>query len=435
MTGVEQLAVVAAGFGAGVLTSTVGVASLLSFPVLVAVGLPPVVANASNTVGMTPAGLSGSFGYRRELREHPRVTATVVATCMVGSIVGATLLLALPPGVFEAVVPWLILFTCVLVGAQPRISSRLRQRQRADSVEQRTSMSPIITVFAALTGVYGGYFGAGSGVMMLAVLGLGLDIELRVTNALKTLAVLAANLVAAVIFIFAANLEWAAVGLLAIGSVVGGYVGAHIGRRLPLALSQLDCRRRCHRQRSDAALTPAKQRSGAPICGGIDAAAPATTRSWTSRPGAVSGSLRITEQGEVIAAKYAEPRIAYGNLETLVAATLESTLLDVEGLGDAAGAVVRGARRPRGPGPACICRIGRPDTTPGFVEYFKASTPVSEIGSLNIGSRPTSRRPTTSIADLRAIPWVLAWGQSRVMLPGWYGTEPRSGTDRRGPGK
>ena len=236
MTGVEQLAVVAAGFGAGVLTSTVGVASLLSFPILVAVGLPPVVANATNTVGMTPAGLSGSFGYRRELSEHPRVTATVVATCMVGSVAGATLLLALPPGVFEAVVPWLILFTCVLVGAQPRISSWLRRRQGADLVESRTTMSPITIVFAVLTGVYGGYFGAGSGVMMLAVLGLGLDIELRVTNALKTLAVLAANLVAAVIFIFAANLDWAAVGMLAIGSVVGGYVGAHIGRRLPPAL-------------------------------------------------------------------------------------------------------------------------------------------------------------------------------------------------------
>ena len=216
MTGLEQLAVLAAGFGAGILTSTVGVASLLSFPVLLAVGLPPVVANASNTVGMTPAGLSGSFGYRRELREHPRVTATVIATCMVGSIGGATLLLALPPGVFEAVVPWLILFTCVLVGAQPRISAWLRRRQGTGLVEPRTSMSPLSTVFATLTGVYGGYFGAGSGVMMLAVL--------------------AANLVAAVIFIFAADLEWAAVALLAIGSVVGGYVGAHIGRRLPPAL-------------------------------------------------------------------------------------------------------------------------------------------------------------------------------------------------------
>jgi phosphoenolpyruvate carboxylase len=137
-------------------------------------------------------------------------------------------------------------------------------------------------------------------------------------------------------------------------------------------------------------------------------------------PGAVTGSLRLTEQGEVIAAKYAEPRIAHRNLETLLAATLEATLLDVEGLGDAAGPAYEvldelAAR-------AQLAYAELVHQTPGFVDYFKASTPVSEIGSLNIGSRPTSRKPTTSISDLRAIPWVLAWSQSRVMLPGWYGT-------------
>ena len=97
MTGLEQLAVLAAGLGAGILTSTVGVASLLSFPVLVAVGIPPVVANASNTVGMTPAGMSGSFGYREELRAHPKVTAMVVLTCAIGAVIGAFLLLGLDP--------------------------------------------------------------------------------------------------------------------------------------------------------------------------------------------------------------------------------------------------------------------------------------------------------------------------------------------------
>jgi phosphoenolpyruvate carboxylase len=137
-------------------------------------------------------------------------------------------------------------------------------------------------------------------------------------------------------------------------------------------------------------------------------------------PGVVNGSLRLTEQGEVIAAKYAEPELAQRNLESLLAATLESTLLDVEGLGDTAE-----------PAYAVLDEIAvlaqrayaeLVHDTPGFVEYFMASTPVSEIGSLNIGSRPTSRKPTASIADLRAIPWVLAWSQSRVMLPGWYGT-------------
>ncbi len=236
MTGLETVAVLIAGLGAGVMTSTVGVASLLSFPVLVAVGLPPVVANASNTVGMTPGGLSGSFGYRAELREHPRVTAAVIATCAAGSVAGAVLLLALPPGVFEAIVPWLILFTCVLVGISPRLSRWLRRSHDGVEPEARTRMSPITTLFATLTGVYGGYFGAGSGVMMLAVLGLGVDLEFRIINALKTLAVLAANVVATVIFVAVADLDWTAVGVLATGSIIGGYVGARIGRRLPPAL-------------------------------------------------------------------------------------------------------------------------------------------------------------------------------------------------------
>ena len=137
-------------------------------------------------------------------------------------------------------------------------------------------------------------------------------------------------------------------------------------------------------------------------------------------PGAVNGSLRITEQGEVIAAKYAEPQIAHRNLETLLAATLEATLLDVEGLGDAAGPAYEVLDDVAARAQRAYSELVH--ETPGFVEYFKASTPVSEIGALNIGSRPTSRKPTTSISDLRAIPWVLAWSQSRVMLPGWYGT-------------
>jgi phosphoenolpyruvate carboxylase len=137
-------------------------------------------------------------------------------------------------------------------------------------------------------------------------------------------------------------------------------------------------------------------------------------------PGAVNGSLRLTEQGEVIAAKYAEPRIAHRNLESLIAATLESTLLDVEGLGDAAGPAYGVLDEL-----AVLAQRSYSELvheTAGFVEYFEQSTPVSEIGALNIGSRPAMRKATKSISDLRAIPWVLAWSQCRVMLPGWYGT-------------
>jgi uncharacterized membrane protein YfcA len=230
-----MLAVLGTGLVAGILTSTVGVASLVSFPILLAVGLPPVVANASNTVGLVPAGVSGSIGYRAELREHPRIAWAVVITCAVGAAGGAALLLALPSSVFEAVVPWLILFTCLLVGVQPWVARWLRSRGGED-VGPRTRMGPVTTFFALLTGVYGGYFGAGSGVMMVAVLGLGLDIDLRVVNALKTLAIFAGNVVAGLIFVAVADLDWRAIALLATGSVVGGYVGARVGRRLPPTL-------------------------------------------------------------------------------------------------------------------------------------------------------------------------------------------------------
>jgi uncharacterized membrane protein YfcA len=160
----------------------------------------------------------------------------VLATCAGGAVLGAALLLALPATVFEAVVPWLILFTCLLVGAQPTVSRWVRRRHGATPPAPRTRMSPVTTFFATLTGVYGGYFGAGSGVMMVAVLGFGLDLDLRIVNALKTLAVMSANVVASLIFVVVADLDWAAILLLASGSVVGGYVGSHIGRRLPSGL-------------------------------------------------------------------------------------------------------------------------------------------------------------------------------------------------------
>ncbi|MGZ8179718.1 phosphoenolpyruvate carboxylase [Williamsia sp. SKLECPSW1] len=137
-------------------------------------------------------------------------------------------------------------------------------------------------------------------------------------------------------------------------------------------------------------------------------------------PGAVQGALRITEQGEVIAAKYAEPVLARRNLETLVAATLESTLLDVEGLGDDATSAYSDLDEIAGLARTAYSALVH--DTPGFVEYFTTSTPLSEIGALNIGSRPASRKQTEKISDLRAIPWVLSWTQCRVMLPGWYGT-------------
>lgn len=234
MTGVESLLILAAGLVAGILSSTVGVASLVSFPALVAAGLPPVLANVSNTIGMTPAGLSGSFGYRRELRAHPGITVAMLATCAVGGVLGAALLLSLPSQVFEFVIPWLILFTCLLVGLQPFVKRWVRERRGDDERSgPRNRLGPVTAGFATLTGVYGGYFGAGAGVMMMAVLGFGTDLEFRIVNALKTLALLSSNLVATAIFLVVAQIDWPSVLTLAAGSVVGGFVGAKIGNRLP----------------------------------------------------------------------------------------------------------------------------------------------------------------------------------------------------------
>ncbi|MBL0749769.1 sulfite exporter TauE/SafE family protein [Nocardioides baculatus] len=239
MTPVEALLVLVTGLGAGILSSTVGVASLLSFPVLVALGLPPVVANVSNTLGMIPAGLGGVVGYRAEVKEAGRIAYVIVLVCAVGAVAGAALLLGLPPGVFEAVVPYLILFTCLLVGAQPRIAVWLRarhERQHGEQLAERRHMSPATTFFATITGVYGGYFGAGAGVMMVAVLGLGTDLELRVVNGLKTLSLMVGNIVAGLIFVVVADPRWDVAAVLAAGSLVGGYVGARIGRKLPDAV-------------------------------------------------------------------------------------------------------------------------------------------------------------------------------------------------------
>ncbi|MGG5258282.1 sulfite exporter TauE/SafE family protein [Phycicoccus avicenniae] len=235
MEAAQVVAVLAAGLVAGVLTSTVGVASLVSFPVLVAVGLPPVVANTSNTLGMAPAGVSGSFGYRRELREAPALTRVVLVTSALGAVGGAALLLGLPGSVFEVVVPWLVLGTSLLVGVQPRLRAWVARRAGGPAADP-SSVSRGTRVAAVLTGVYGGYFGAGSGVMLLAVLGLGTAVEFRILNALKTFGVMVANLVAAVVFVLVAPVDWSAVLLLAAGSVVGGYVGSHIGRALPEAV-------------------------------------------------------------------------------------------------------------------------------------------------------------------------------------------------------
>jgi uncharacterized membrane protein YfcA len=231
-----MLAVVGAGLGAGIVVTAIGAGSLVSFPILLAVGINPLVANVSNTVGLVPGGLSGTWGYRSEMTGYPHLVRRVAITSVLGSLAGAVLLLAFPPGAFEAVVPYLVLFAATLVGIQPFVSAALRRRAERRGVvitSDRETMGPKLTAVSSVIGAYGGYFGAGQGVMLVAFLALGLDVPLQTINAVKNLAILAANVAATVVFVFVAPLDWLVVALIAVGSIVGGWIGAHLGRRLP----------------------------------------------------------------------------------------------------------------------------------------------------------------------------------------------------------
>jgi uncharacterized protein len=219
------LAIAGAGLAAGTINTIVGSGSLITFPTLLALGYAPVVANVSNTVGLVTGSISGAIGYRRELEgQAPRVRVLGVAS-VVGGLTGGLLLLALPASVFENVVPALILMACVLVALQPRLAARDR-RPRAHGGPWL-----FMTVFA--TGVYGGYFGAAQGVILIALLGIFLDDDLQRLNALKNVLAALVNGVAAVLFILVADVDWAVAGLLAAGAICGGQLGARIGRRIP----------------------------------------------------------------------------------------------------------------------------------------------------------------------------------------------------------
>ena len=226
----EAVLVVLAGLGAGTINAVVGSGSLITFPTLVWVGLPPVVANVSNTVGLVPGAASGAWGYRRELAGQRGRLMRLGAGTLTGSVVGAILLLVLPPGVFAAVVPALILLACLLVVIQPWLVRRLADRPRGHHG------GPLVWLAIFATGMYGGYFGAAQGVLLIAVLAVGLDETLQRANAAKNVLGGLANLVAGVLFIVLADVNWAAAGLVAAGATVGGLLGARVGRRLAPAV-------------------------------------------------------------------------------------------------------------------------------------------------------------------------------------------------------
>ena len=208
----------------------VGSGSLLTFPVLLAVGYSPLVANVTNTVGIVFGTASGVVGYRRELAGQGKRIAGLALPSAGGALVGALLLLALPETVFHRVVPALVLFAVALVIAQPRLS-KLLSRHRDHPYSAWALRAGVF-----LTAIYGGYFGAAQGVILVGLMGVLLDETLQRVNALKNVVALIVNAVAALVFVLVAHIAWPAAALLAVSSVAGGQLGAEVGRRLPPAV-------------------------------------------------------------------------------------------------------------------------------------------------------------------------------------------------------
>ena len=237
MSAVEMLIVLVAGVGAGAINAVVGSGTLFTFPVLLSLGFPPVTATMSNAIGLVPGSLSGTWGYRRELAGQRRRVLKLLPASLLGAITGAWLLLHLPAETFEAVVPVLLVLALVLVVTQTRIQRAVAKRRERKDAEQpgRERGSSAAFVATYLIGVYGGYFTAAQGILLVGALGVLVPETLQRLNALKNLLALVVNVVAASVYIFVAydRISWTAVALIAAGSLVGGFLGASIGRRLP----------------------------------------------------------------------------------------------------------------------------------------------------------------------------------------------------------
>jgi uncharacterized membrane protein YfcA len=223
----EIVAVLLAGVAAGTINTVVGSGTLISFPVLLSVGYSPVTANVSNSLGLVPGSVTGAYGYRRELRGQKRRILLLLPASFLGAITGAIALVTLPDAAFKAIVPFFIAVALVLIIIQPWLAGRLAARRPAGGHRMSTVFG-----WTYVAGVYGGYFGAAQGILLIAILSLLLPDDLQRINGLKNLLAGAVNLVAGVLFIFIAHVAWAPVGLLACGSIAGGLIGSRYGRQL-----------------------------------------------------------------------------------------------------------------------------------------------------------------------------------------------------------
>ena len=215
-----------AGIGAGFVNGVAGGGTLVSFPVLLALGLPAVRANVTSTIGIWPGYLGGVAGFRLEIGDQLDRLRALAPVAVSGGVVGAVLLLVTPSHAFSSAAPYLVLLACGLFSVQPFLAKRLA---RGDG-QQRRVLGQAGTFVAC---VYGAYFGAGLGVLLLAILGIAIPDRLVRTSGLRSMLSLGVNTVAAIVFSIAAHVAWSYAGILALTSLVGGYAGARFARRVP----------------------------------------------------------------------------------------------------------------------------------------------------------------------------------------------------------
>lgn len=237
----EAASVFAAGAAAGFINVLVGSGTLISFPVLLLFGYPPLTANISSSLGLVFGSLSGAWGYRREIAQNIRIAKMLMPASMLGGLVGGGLLLVLPSSVFDVIVPVLVALGLVMVVVGPLIQKRAATRQGAASLADTdaypASRGKVIAtwIIAFLLGIYGGYFGAAQGILLVGFFGLILTTSLQNINALKNFLVAGLSIVVALLFAFFAteHIDWSVVVILAAGALLGGTLGARLGRRIP----------------------------------------------------------------------------------------------------------------------------------------------------------------------------------------------------------
>jgi uncharacterized protein len=231
----EAIAIGLAGLAAGTINTVVGSGTLITFPTLLAFGVPPVTANVSNTIGLVPGSVSGVVGYRRELEGQRLRILRIGVASLIGGVLGGVLLLVLPDDAFSAIVPVLVGLGILLVVFQKRITAWVEARHDRPGAPARSPVVGAWWVWPAVlgAGIYGGYFGAAQGVLLMGIMGVGIAESLQRLNALKNVLAAIVNAVAGLLFAVVADVDWKIVALIGVGSMIGGQVGATVGRRLP----------------------------------------------------------------------------------------------------------------------------------------------------------------------------------------------------------